>query len=64
MNTLKEYQVKNSPLNILHNRIRTSHALKLYSNRNKLYKEYKIKGGKRTLSQLLKIRPIRKIKPI
>lgn len=56
----KNYKIKPTTLNILHNQIRTANALGLIDYRNKKYNEYKLKGGKRTLKDLLLRKPIRK----
>jgi hypothetical protein len=56
----KNYMIKNTNLNFLHNQIRNANALGLIDYRNKKYNEYKRKGGKRTLANLLLRKPIRK----
>lgn len=54
----RSFKVKNTKLNMLHNKIRSANALGLISERNKLYKEYRANGGKRGLKDLLKRKPI------
>ena len=54
----RSFKVKNTKLNMLHNKIRTANALGLISERNKLYKDYRNAGGKRSLKELIKRRPI------
>ena len=58
MKRKRTYKVKNTKLNMLHNKIRTANALGLTAQRNKLYKEYRANGGKRSLKELIKRRPI------
>ena len=58
MEHLKSYKVRPTKLNLLHNRIRSANALKLEELKMKLYKEYKQKGGRRSLIELLNTNPI------
>lgn len=58
MSNERSFKVKNTKLNKLHNKIRTSNALGLISQRNKLYREYRNAGGKRSLKELIKRKPI------
>lgn len=58
MKSERTYKVKNTKLNMLHNKVRNANALGLIAERDKHYKAYKLAGGKRSLKDLIKRRPI------
>lgn len=57
--SLDNFKIKSTPLNKKHNQIRSAHALGLDKEKKQFFNEYKTLGGKRTMKQLLNVKPIR-----